>query len=101
MTEKRKFNPLFLTLIMGAGGRPTYFKMVKNVKILIIFARDGLRWSCLGVTVQNLKFFQTLAVNLSEIDIFQSINQKFFVSQNVQILQGGCAGDWARIKKLF
>jgi hypothetical protein len=40
MTEKRKFNPLFPTLIMGAGGRPTYFKMAKNVKSLIIFARD-------------------------------------------------------------
>ena len=25
---------------MGAGGRPTYFKMAKNVKSLIIFARD-------------------------------------------------------------
>jgi hypothetical protein len=40
MTEKRKFNPLFPTLIMGAGERPTYFKMAKNVKSLIIFARD-------------------------------------------------------------
>ena len=50
MTEKRKFNPLFPTLIMGAGGRPTYFKMAKNVKSLIIFARDCLRWSCLGVS---------------------------------------------------
>jgi hypothetical protein len=40
MIEKRKFNPLFPTLIMGEGGRPTYFKMAKNVKILIIFARD-------------------------------------------------------------
>jgi hypothetical protein len=39
MTEKRKFNPLFPTLIMGAGRRPTYFKMAKNVKSLIIFAR--------------------------------------------------------------
>jgi hypothetical protein len=39
MTEKRKFNPLFPTLIMGAGGRPTYYKMAKNVKSLIIFAR--------------------------------------------------------------
>jgi hypothetical protein len=29
MTEKRKFNPLFPTLIMGAGGRPTYFKWPK------------------------------------------------------------------------
>jgi hypothetical protein len=36
MTKKRKFNPLFPTLIMGAGGRPTYFKMAKNVKSLII-----------------------------------------------------------------
>jgi hypothetical protein len=50
MTEKRKFNPIFPTLIMGAGGRPTYFKMAKNVKNLIIFARDCLRWSCLGVS---------------------------------------------------
>jgi hypothetical protein len=33
MTEKRKFNPLF----------PTYFKMAKNVKSLIIFARDWIR----------------------------------------------------------
>jgi hypothetical protein len=40
MIEKRKFNPLFPTLIMGAGRRPTYFKMAKNVKRLIIFARD-------------------------------------------------------------
>jgi hypothetical protein len=40
MSEKRKFNPLFPTLIMGAGGRPTYFKIAKNVKSLIIFARD-------------------------------------------------------------
>jgi hypothetical protein len=43
MTEKRKFNPLFPTLIMGAGGRPKYFKMAKNVKSLIIFARDSIR----------------------------------------------------------
>jgi hypothetical protein len=50
MTEKRKFNPLFPTLIMGAGGRQTYFKMAKNVKSLIIFARDCLSWSCLGVS---------------------------------------------------
>jgi hypothetical protein len=33
MTEKRKFNPLFPPLIMGAGKRPTYFKMAKNVKV--------------------------------------------------------------------
>jgi hypothetical protein len=44
MTEKRKFNPLFPTLFMGAGGRPTYFKMAKNVKSLIIFARDCRQW---------------------------------------------------------
>jgi hypothetical protein len=31
MTEKRKFNPLSPTLIMGGGGRPTYFKMAKNL----------------------------------------------------------------------
>jgi hypothetical protein len=43
MTEKRKFNPLFPTLIMGAVGRPMYFKMAKNVKSLIIFARDSLK----------------------------------------------------------
>jgi hypothetical protein len=36
MTEKRKFNPLFPTLIKRAGERPTYFKMAKNVKSLII-----------------------------------------------------------------
>jgi hypothetical protein len=36
MTEKRKFNPLFPTLIMVAGGP-------KMLKSLIIFARD-----CLG-----------------------------------------------------
>jgi hypothetical protein len=29
---------------MGAGGRPTYFKMAKNVKSLIIFARDCRQW---------------------------------------------------------
>jgi hypothetical protein len=39
MTEKRKFNPLFPTLIMS-GERPTYFEMAKNVKSLIIFSRD-------------------------------------------------------------
>jgi hypothetical protein len=40
MTEKRKFNPISPTLIMGGGGRPTYLKMAKNVKSLIIFAPD-------------------------------------------------------------
>jgi hypothetical protein len=30
MTEKRKFKQFFPTLIMGAGGRPTYFKMAKT-----------------------------------------------------------------------
>jgi hypothetical protein len=55
MTEKRKFNPLFPTLIMGAGGRPTYFKTAKNVKSLIIFARYCLRWSCLGISCPKFK----------------------------------------------
>jgi hypothetical protein len=58
MTEKRKFNPLFPTLIMGAGGRPTYFKMAKNVKSLIIFARDCLRWGCLGVSCPKFEILQ-------------------------------------------
>ena len=55
------------------------------------------------LAVQNLKFCQTLAVKLTfrEIDIFQSIDRKFFVPQNIEIPQGGCAGDLARIKKLF
>jgi hypothetical protein len=52
MTEKRKFNPLFPTLIMGAGGRP-YFKMAKNVKSLIIFASD-----CRPCVETKSRFFQ-------------------------------------------
>jgi hypothetical protein len=68
MTEKRKFNPLFPTLIMGAGGRPTYFKMAENTKSLIIFALcmyvcvDGAVW---GLAVQNLKFCQNLAITMT------------------------------------
>jgi hypothetical protein len=58
MIEKRKFNPLFPTLIMGAGGRPTYFKMAKNVKSRIIFARDCLRWGCLGVSCPKFEILQ-------------------------------------------
>jgi hypothetical protein len=38
----------------------------------------------------------------NEIDIFQSINRKFFVAQNVEILQGGCGGGGGGgRKKLF
>jgi hypothetical protein len=31
--RKENIQPTFPTLIMGAGGRPTYFKMGKNVKV--------------------------------------------------------------------
>jgi hypothetical protein len=37
---KEKIQPTFSNI--DHGGRPTYFKMAKNVKSLIIFARD---WS--------------------------------------------------------
>jgi hypothetical protein len=41
MTEKRKFNPLFPTYIdHGGRGEADDFKMAKNVKSLVIFARD-------------------------------------------------------------
>jgi hypothetical protein len=66
MTEKRKFNPLFPTLNMGAGGRPTYFKMAKNVKSLIIFARDCLRWSCLGASCPK---FEILPNSSDQVDM--------------------------------
>jgi hypothetical protein len=100
MTEKRlKFDPLFPTLIMGAGGRPMYFKMAKNVKILIIFARDCLRWGCLGVSCPK---FEILPKSRDQDDIFQSINRKIFVPQNVEILQGGCArGEPGKNKEAF
>ena len=35
---------------MGAGGRQTYFKMAKNVKSLIIFARDQSELELSGVS---------------------------------------------------
>jgi hypothetical protein len=66
MTEKRKVNPLFPTLIMGAGGRPTCFKMAKNVKSLIIFAHDFLRWSCLGVSCPK---FEILPNSSDQVDM--------------------------------
>jgi hypothetical protein len=73
MTEKRKLNPLFSTLIMVAGGRPTYFKMAKNVKSLIIFARDCLRWSCLGVSCPK---FEILPNSSDQVDMkFTYFNQ--------------------------
>jgi hypothetical protein len=38
---KEKIQPTFYNIDHGGrGGRPTYFKMAKNVKSLIIFARD-------------------------------------------------------------
>jgi hypothetical protein len=43
---------------MGAGGRPTYFKMAKNVKSLIIFARDcraEIIRACVVVTIYYRK----------------------------------------------
>ena len=101
MTEKRKFNPLFPTLIMGAGGGRRTLKWPKTWKVSLFLHAivwDGDVW---GLAVQNLKFCQTLAIKLTKIDIFQSINRKFFVPQNITIPQGGCAGDRARIKKLF
>jgi hypothetical protein len=78
MTEKRKFNTLFPTLILGAGGRPTYFKMGKNVKSLIIFARDCLRWSCLGVSCPK---FEILPNSSDQVDMqmtyFHHLNECF------------------------
>jgi hypothetical protein len=78
MTEKRKFNPLFPTLIMRAGGRPTYFKMAKNVKSLIIFARDCLRWSCLGVSCPK---FEILPISSDQVDMkltyFNQLTESF------------------------
>jgi hypothetical protein len=53
-------------LIMGAGGRPTYFKMAKTAWKVSLFlhaiVRDGAVW---GLAVQNLKFCQTLAIKLT------------------------------------
>jgi hypothetical protein len=72
--------------------------MAKNVKSLIIFARDCLRWSCLGVSCPK---FEILPNSSDQIDVkltyFNQTTQSF-CPQNVEILQGGCAGEWARIK---
>jgi hypothetical protein len=46
-------------------GRPTYFKMAKNVKSLIIFARDCLRWRCLGVSCPK---FEILSNSSDQVD---------------------------------
>jgi hypothetical protein len=67
MAASHAFRPLFFQYwSREQGRRPTHFKMTKNVKSLIIFARDCLRWSCLAVSgVQNLKFCPTLAIKLT------------------------------------
>jgi hypothetical protein len=74
--------------------------MAKNVKSLIIFAPDCLRWSCLGVSCPE---FEILPNSSDHVDMkliyFNQLTESFLSPKNVEIVQGGCAGDWARIKK--
>jgi hypothetical protein len=94
MTEKRKFNPLFPTLIIGAGGRPTYPKMAKNVKSLIIFARDCLRWSSLGVSCPKFEISPNSSDQVDmKLTYFNQLTGSFLSHKNVEILPGGCVGD--------
>ena len=57
MTEKTKFNPLFPTLIIGGGGRPTYLKMPKKAKSLIIFAPDCR--VLMGIRMDKIEYHYT------------------------------------------
>ena len=72
---KEKIQPTFSNIDHGGRGRPTYFKMAKNVKSLIIFARDCLSWSCLGVSCPK---YEILPNYSDHVDVKLTYFNQFF-----------------------
>jgi hypothetical protein len=86
----------------GQGGGRRTLKWPKMWKVSLFVHAIVWDGAVCGFLLSNIwNFAKLYRSSWHEIDIFQSINRKFFVPQNVEILQEGCAGDWARIKKLF
>jgi hypothetical protein len=61
-----KIQPTFSNIDHGGRRGAAYFKMAKNVKSLIIFAHDYLRWSCLGVSCPK---FEIMPNSSDQVDM--------------------------------
>jgi hypothetical protein len=61
-----------------------------------------LRWA---KNVTSCPKFEILPNSSDQVDMkltnFNQLTESVLSPQNVEILQGSCVGDWARIKKLF
>jgi hypothetical protein len=81
---KEKIQPAFSNIDHGAGGRPTHFKMAKNVKSLIIFARD----CCLILSTYLIAtiYFQLKICNLWKVTSFSG-----YIAMHGQVLIRGVA----------